>query len=243
MMVKQQFASSLDQINKLYDRSEMILNIFQDRYDRNNFNLENETSRNRFFANIMQSFVGLINDPLFNQYSIYMGTSDGRFFGTGWSVDEFTYKLKADIRNENTSWLMNTLYLNDDVTINSTENINNDNGLYDPRCRKWYTSAIKHTFTGTINNAFPSKNDSAGYGFNDFIEDDRFAALTDDCSFSRQLFASMFNVDYDDISEYNDSYYEYNISNQYKLAWTRYIFFNLEQIGLTASAAIQDEET
>eukprot|EP01083_Nonionella_stella_P279724 951491_1 len=72
-----------------------------------------------------------------------------------------------------------------------------------------------------------------------------------ECETSRRLFGEMFNIELsEDTAEItysgDNTSYAYDARNDtedgvgYTLVWSRYIFFSLAQLGLTASAAIQD---
>ena len=257
IMAKQEWGSARDEVMDLYEYSEMVLSIYTERYLRGDYDIDDDETREKFLANLMQAFVD--HDPMYSLHYTYLGTPDGRFLGVGWAQNETSWYLKVGTMNEGTDFELRQFPLNaQGERINEDDPILN-NEIYDPRCRVWYRNAMKYTFNGTVDQAFPFNDiyDDNRSSFQSFIESNHAVVATENCAQSRQLFAEMFGIELSeetdsiisDYTDYADNIYIYDPSSDtkdgepYKLVWSRYIFYTLNQIGLTASAAIQDPVT
>eukprot|EP01083_Nonionella_stella_P070848 189819_1 len=251
LLAKHEWGSVRDEVFNLYDKAEMVLQIYRDRLERGSLDFDNDLERDRFQSNIMQSFVtdrGTSDDPLlYALYYTYFGTPEGGFYGVGWTKNETSHSLSNGVQSAKTEWILHRNVLGDDGSLEANEPTASQ-VVYDARCRLWYRNAMQYTFNGSVDDAFPNTS------FGDFVTDSRTVASTPNCETSRRLFASMFNIELSSDSHSvaassprgDNISYAYDARNDtedgvgYALVWSRYIFFSLGQLGLTASAAIQD---
>ena len=103
---------------------------------------------------------------------------------------------------------------------------------YDPRCRDWYTNAIKYTFSGSFEQAFPVEtNDFHAFFIND---------ATDECVETIEEYTELFDIKYD--SNSGEYFANKSLTKASDVAWTRYIF-NEGSVGLAVSKAMVNETT
>eukprot|EP01083_Nonionella_stella_P165658 551634_1 len=236
VMAKNEWSHVQDLVYQLFASTEMIADAVTDRFYRNDMDLNNSHELDRFFVNIMQSFV----DPLshYKQWYVYIATPAGNMRGARWNTSHNVSTLSAALRDESTNHSYNVYLINDRDGYHM-KNILTDtlNDVYDPRCRGWYRDTLYYAFEGRLDQAFP--NDS----YIEWKADINAPTYNiTNCKENRDIYESMWNIS--NISQpqlWMNNTWKYD-GEAHKMVWSRYLFatMNEPQIGLTGSMPIID---
>eukprot|EP01083_Nonionella_stella_P174775 606887_1 len=200
-----------------------------DRFYRNDMDLTNSHETDRFFVNLMQSFVDSHSNYM--QWYIYIATPNGNFRGARWNTTHDVSTLSAGIRDHTTNHSYNVYLINDTDGYHMRDTLTGTlNAMYDSRCRDWYRDTIYYAFEGTLDQAFPNdaytqwKDDVTAVTYN----------ITN-CVEQRANYESMWNLTTNNTWKYD--------GEPHKMVWHRYLFLTVPQLGLSGSMPIIDPKT
>eukprot|EP01084_Bolivina_argentea_P008905 16657_1 len=231
---KHEFNIVSDEIYYIFETSDMVEQTFQQNFKTIiDDSVNSKSSMDHFMINMMKSYLQPSYPFDFRPWAIYYGTPAGDFVGTFRDPNDDT--LGHVRRDKTTNWIREF------VTI-ATGDIPDYSAPYyydplmDPRCRPWYEDALKNSFTGKANDAYP--NDT----FYNFIYDTKQPSLTHNCEEAKssiQDFYGIWSNNSNDFTNFDKSLFTNN--TKYSLIWSRYIFGDQASIGITASSTIIDE--
>eukprot|EP01083_Nonionella_stella_P015704 43936_1 len=234
LMATHEWLSIQDEVYQLHDFTEIITDVIRDRFYRNNMDLSNSESLNRFLMNIMQTFVA--PSKAYLPWVVYMATPNGNMHGVISSDNVSTlFALRLD---QTTNYSYGWYGINDTTGDVLLDDWQYQNRIYDARCRDWYVSAIYYGFDGTLKQAFPDDTYKA------WLSDasSPTASITN-CVNSKATFNAMFAAsNLSEYDEWSNNAWKY-IGAQSHMVWRRKLFTVVDEIGLTASKPIVDPFT
>eukprot|EP01083_Nonionella_stella_P009325 26901_1 len=229
VMAKHEWNHVQDLAYHLFDSTETIAEVMADRFYRNDMDLTNSHETDRFFVNLMQSFVDSHSNYM--QWYIYIATPNGNFRGARWNTTHDVSTLSAGIRDHTTNHSYNVYLINDTDGYHMRDTLTGTlNAMYDSRCRDWYHDTIYYAFEGTLDQAFPNdaytqwKDDVTAVTYN----------ITN-CVEQRANYESMWNLTTNNTWKYD--------GEPHKMVWHRYLFLTVPQLGLSGSMPIVDPKT
>eukprot|EP01083_Nonionella_stella_P300375 1025102_1 len=224
VMATHEWLAIEDQVYELHDFTEIITDVVRNRFYRNNMDLSNSNSLDRFLVNIMQSFVAPTKAYL--PWVVYIATPNGNLHGVMYAFVDNVKTLYSQKLDKTTNYSYNWYGINETTGYAMRDDLKYHNRIYDPRCRDWFLSAMNYSFGGTLKQAFPHDT------YNTWLSDSSSptASITN-CVKNKAAFSAMFAAS-NNVTEYEN-----------ELVWNRNLFISLNEIGLTASKPIIDPST